>query len=111
LENALGDASNFVTVVPATKNSPLVVVVVLRTADARTPAPTNVAVSRQRLTVRELQVSSLLKSGATNAEIAKELGISYHTARHHVQHVLDKLGVRSRTALRQSTSDPPSQCA
>jgi DNA-binding CsgD family transcriptional regulator len=48
------------------------------------------------LTRRERQVAGLLAYRHTNAEIAEQLGISEHTARNHVRHVLRKLGVRSR---------------
>lgn len=51
------------------------------------------------LTVRELEVVDLLGAGATNADIAGALGISYHTARTHVAHVLAKLGVSHRYAV------------
>jgi DNA-binding CsgD family transcriptional regulator len=56
--------------------------------------------TRYGLTVREIQVASLLIQRLTNLEIARMLGISPHTARHHTQNVLAKLGLRSRHSLR-----------
>jgi len=50
------------------------------------------------LTDRELQVLRLLVQGLTNKEIATALDISTKTAGHHVQHVLEKLGVTTRAA-------------
>jgi DNA-binding NarL/FixJ family response regulator len=49
-------------------------------------------------TARELAVARLVAEGRSNAAIARELGISPHTARHHTQRVLAKLGVHSRAA-------------
>jgi DNA-binding CsgD family transcriptional regulator len=48
------------------------------------------------LTDRELEVLEQLGTGRTNAEIATELHISAKTVGHHVGHVLDKLGARTR---------------
>ncbi len=50
------------------------------------------------LTAREHEVVTLIARGHRNDEIARDLGISRHTARTHVQRVLDKLGVPSRHA-------------
>jgi HD-GYP domain-containing protein (c-di-GMP phosphodiesterase class II) len=50
------------------------------------------------LTDRELDVLKLLVHGLTNKEIASRLDISTKTAGHHVQHVLEKLGVTTRAA-------------
>jgi HD-GYP domain-containing protein (c-di-GMP phosphodiesterase class II) len=50
------------------------------------------------LTDRELEVLRLLVQGLTNKEIASALDISTKTAGHHVQHVLEKLGVTTRAA-------------
>jgi DNA-binding NarL/FixJ family response regulator len=50
------------------------------------------------LTERELEVLLALAAGKTNKEIADGLGITAKTAGHHVQHILDKTGVRTRTA-------------
>ena len=50
------------------------------------------------LTDRELEVLLALAAGKTNKEIAEALGISAKTAGHHVQHILDKTGARTRTA-------------
>jgi DNA-binding NarL/FixJ family response regulator len=51
---------------------------------------------RFRLTAREVEVALLLAQGRSNVAIAKTLGISTHTARHHTQRVLGKLKVHSR---------------
>ncbi len=53
---------------------------------------------RYGLTQRELEVAMLLARGRTNTAIANALRISTHTARHHTQRVLGKLGVHSRAA-------------
>ena len=50
------------------------------------------------VTDRELEVLRLLVQGLTNKEIASALDISTKTAGHHVQHVLEKLGVTTRAA-------------
>ena len=71
------------------------------------PAPDSLR-ARFGLTLRELQVASLLMHRLTNAEIARMLGISPHTARHHTESVLAKFGVRSRQALRRAITDVPS---
>jgi LuxR family transcriptional regulator, maltose regulon positive regulatory protein len=49
------------------------------------------------LTKRERDVATLLCQGFSNAEIAKALWIEQSTAKVHVQHILRKLGARSRT--------------
>ena len=54
------------------------------------------------LTVREVQVACLLVQRLTNEEIAATLGISSHTARHHTESVLLKVGVNSRRALQRA---------
>jgi HD-GYP domain-containing protein (c-di-GMP phosphodiesterase class II) len=50
------------------------------------------------LTPRELEVLLALVSGASNQAIGDGLGISAKTVGHHVQHVYEKAGVRSRAA-------------
>jgi len=48
------------------------------------------------LTRREQDVAALLTRGMTNRAIAQALVISEGTVRAHVEHILNKLGVRSR---------------
>ena len=63
------------------------------------PAPTQSVFDLRRrygMTPREAGVAMLLAEECSNATIAQRLGISVHTARHHTQRVLAKLGVRSR---------------
>jgi DNA-binding NarL/FixJ family response regulator len=69
----------------------------------RTPGRGGVAPARTAylqmqfgLTARETEVAMLLAQGRSNVVIAKTLGISTHTARHHTQRVLGKLKVHSR---------------
>jgi len=61
------------------------------------------------LTRRQRQIAGLLASRATNAEIAASLGISAHTARHHSQRVLEKLGITSRAEVRTRIARIPGQ--
>ena len=49
------------------------------------------------LSSREKEVLKLIAGGRTNKEIAQELVISEHTARNHVVHILDKLGLSRRS--------------
>ncbi len=49
------------------------------------------------LTDREAEVLDLLRQGMSNREIAQTLWIAQSTAKVHVRHIFEKLGVRSRT--------------
>ena len=51
----------------------------------------------QELTPRELEVLQLLAEGLANKAIALQLDISEHTVKFHVNAILAKLGVQSRT--------------
>jgi LuxR family maltose regulon positive regulatory protein len=52
--------------------------------------------SLDSLTTRETEVLRLMSQGMTNAEIAQCLFITTSTAKVHVRHILEKLGVRNR---------------
>ena len=58
--------------------------------------PRAAAVS-EPLTAREQDVLVLLAQGHANPAIARSLGISRATVKVHVEHILGKLGVHSRT--------------
>jgi DNA-binding CsgD family transcriptional regulator len=60
-------------------------------------APTDDLAERFGLTPREAEVALLLADGHSNAAVARALSISVHTARHHTQHILVKVGVGSRS--------------
>jgi two-component system, NarL family, nitrate/nitrite response regulator NarL len=49
------------------------------------------------LSPREQEVLVLLSEGLSNREVAARLGISRHTAKFHVNAILDKLGATTRT--------------
>jgi DNA-binding NarL/FixJ family response regulator len=49
------------------------------------------------LTPREWVILQHIHLGETNREIARALGLSLHTVKTHVRHVLAKLGVHNRT--------------
>jgi predicted ATPase/class 3 adenylate cyclase/DNA-binding CsgD family transcriptional regulator len=51
------------------------------------------------LTRRELEVAERLARGLTNRQIAEELVIGERTVDAHVDHIRDKLGVRSRASI------------
>ncbi|MCR4669191.1 MAG: response regulator transcription factor [Clostridia bacterium] len=57
------------------------------------------SVSNHDLSERELQVLRELISGDSNAEIGARLGISASTVKWHVQNLLEKTGMHTRTEL------------
>jgi DNA-binding NarL/FixJ family response regulator len=57
------------------------------------------------LTEREREVLALIGDGASNAEIARRLGMMPKTARNHVSNVLTKLGVTDRHQAAQIARD------
>jgi DNA-binding NarL/FixJ family response regulator len=74
------------------------------------------AASTAGLTRREREVLQLLGSGRDPSAIAGELGISVHTARGHVKHILAKLEVHSQleavvAATRRGLLDQPTTAA
>lgn len=60
--------------------------------EVRTPAE-----GTEPLTARETEVLQLLARGQSNKEISQALHIGEQTVKTHVSHILDKLGVPSRT--------------
>lgn len=63
----------------------------------RAPSPSSILPFPDPLTRREQEVLLLLAEGLTNRAVGVRLGISENTAKFHVQAVLGKLGVSSRT--------------
>ena len=51
------------------------------------------------LTPREMQVAALLTNGLSNKEIATKLHIAVRTADAHVEHIRNKLGLRTRAQI------------
>jgi DNA-binding NarL/FixJ family response regulator len=51
------------------------------------------------LSSREMEVIALIVAGYTNKDLARKLGISENTAKHHLTNVFDKLGVSNRLEL------------
>ena len=51
------------------------------------------------MTRRETEVAALAARGLTNRDIAAQLFLSVRTVEAHVDHILTKLGFRTRTQL------------
>ncbi|MCX2948006.1 LuxR C-terminal-related transcriptional regulator [Lentzea sp. NEAU-D7] len=66
------------------------------------------AFTTTELSSREHEVATLVTEGLTNRQIARRLVISERTAQNHVQHVLTKLGFRSRSQIAAWMSTSPS---
>ena len=62
---------------------------------AASPVPADAA----RLTRREREIVALISQGLSNREIATRLCITETTAGHHVENILAKLGLSSRTKV------------
>jgi DNA-binding CsgD family transcriptional regulator len=52
-----------------------------------------------KLTIREVEILSLIMLGLTNHEIADKLFISYETVRSHRKNILEKTGAKNTAAL------------
>lgn len=61
--------------------------------------PDEVLRERFRLTRKEIRVARLLAEGRSNRGVALALCISPHTARHHTERIMAKLGARSRAEV------------
>ncbi|MFI0444039.1 ATP-binding protein [Actinomadura sp. 6N118] len=57
------------------------------------------ALTESPLTPRELETARLVAQGLTNKEIAAALVISRRTAEGHIEHIMNKLGFKSRTQI------------
>jgi len=74
-----------------------------RAEDSSPPPPSLVAMQAspdaraRKLTAREVEVIGMLAAGHTTPEIASRLHISTLTARNHIQNILEKLEVHSKT--------------
>ena len=73
-------------------------VVTLERVTQRLPSGTSL-MDLYGLTAREAGVALLLAQGYSNASVARKLEISSHTARHHTENVLLKMGVHSRAEV------------
>jgi DNA-binding CsgD family transcriptional regulator len=62
---------------------------------ARRTPPT---AARSSLSAREHEILSLVAEGKTSREIAALLVVSPHTVRKHIEHILEKLNVSTRSA-------------
>ena len=74
-------------------------VAALRDVLARADAPAARGPWPAGLTDREVDVVRLAAIGLTLKEIAANLSVSAHTARHHLEHVYEKVGVSSRAGV------------
>jgi DNA-binding NarL/FixJ family response regulator len=54
---------------------------------------------RDRLTVREMQVATLVWEGLTNRDIARNIGTTERVVKNYLRNTFDKLGVWSRLEL------------
>jgi two-component system, OmpR family, sensor kinase len=52
-----------------------------------------------RLTPRQRDVAACIAEGLSNEEIAERLGITQGTAANHIEHMLQRLGLRTRTQI------------
>jgi non-specific serine/threonine protein kinase len=63
------------------------------------PEPRRQSGTASPLTRREHEVAALIAQGHSNRQLAQDLVISERTAEHHVENILAKLGLDSRTQI------------
>ena len=64
----------------------------------RAEAPSPESLASLGLSRRQAEVLAQVAQGATNGQIAHALGLSPRTVQKHLEHVFDRLGVRTRAA-------------
>lgn len=89
----------------STQNHPAILVTVVRLRGVESSLRPETLQFRFGLTGREAEVALMLRARKTNMEIASRLGVSVHTARHHTESVLRKLGVEQRTNVARRLED------
>jgi DNA-binding NarL/FixJ family response regulator len=62
---------------------------------------------RNTLTRRQLEIAELIARGYTNQQIADTLVLTPGSVANHVQHILDRLNLRSRTQVAVWVSNGP----
>jgi non-specific serine/threonine protein kinase len=67
--------------------------------DTPAGAPSGTAGQSSPLTRREREIAQLIAQGMSNKEIAATLVIALRTAESHVEHILNKLGFKSRAQI------------
>jgi ATP/maltotriose-dependent transcriptional regulator MalT len=72
---------------------------------SKKPWPAFVPETGETLTPREVEVLRLVAAGATNRAIAEQLVFSKNTAKTHVYHIFQKLGVSSRVQAAARAQD------
>jgi non-specific serine/threonine protein kinase len=72
-----------------------------------TAATQEAAPEESLLTRREREIAALIGEGLSNREIADRLTISVRTAETHAQHILEKLGYRSRAQVASWVAQQP----
>ncbi len=88
---------------PKTVRQPELLKVIRLVAEGRTYVPPEIAARLaerlpcEELTSREQQVLALVAEGASNAQIARKLGIAGGTVKNHISSIFEKLGVTQRT--------------
>jgi DNA-binding NarL/FixJ family response regulator len=76
---------------------------VLDHARTRVPfEPNNGALQAERLSNRECEFLVAIANGMKTADAATQLGVSYHTAAHHIKNIYAKLSIRSRAEAVQA---------
>ncbi|MFG1823487.1 ATP-binding protein [Microbispora bryophytorum] len=80
-----------------TREEALAYAVLERAPAARGPAPFEGRIAP--LTRRETEIAHLVAEGLSNKDIAGRLVISQRTAEGHIEHILDKLGFKSRAQV------------
>ena len=66
---------------------------------SRATRPLNTPISSSRLTRRQQEVAACIAQGLSNEQIAERLVLASGTAANHVEHILRRLGLRSRTEV------------
>jgi DNA-binding CsgD family transcriptional regulator len=101
LRQSTVDGEIYIRAVPT--SSPERLLLVLSKEKIRTPGIGSPSASG--LSQRQREVARWIREGKTNAEIAMVMGISPRTVQKHIEHVFEKLGVKTRVAIATRTAD------